>query len=138
MAVSSALPLVPGQHPRVPAWDHISFPMSLQLLEDSNQLLIGYGSGDQVPRIKLMPLEEALALFKDLNLFKDLSRTPVQQQHRTSSSDSTQAAATDPVIGEKEAAKLAGLSPRAQAAAQAAVAAVKEAMQLPHPAGAGG
>jgi hypothetical protein len=36
--VSSALPLVPGKHPRVPAWDHISFPLSLQFLEDTNQV----------------------------------------------------------------------------------------------------
>jgi hypothetical protein len=34
-----------------------------QLLEDSLQLLIGYGSGDQQARLKLMRLADALALF---------------------------------------------------------------------------
>jgi hypothetical protein len=37
--------------------------MSLQLLEDSGQLMIGYGSGDQASRIRFMPLGEALGLF---------------------------------------------------------------------------
>jgi hypothetical protein len=38
--------------------------MSLQLMEETRQLMIGYGSGDQVPRVKVMGLEEVLALFE--------------------------------------------------------------------------
>jgi hypothetical protein len=38
--------------------------MSLQLIEETQQLMIGYGSGDQVPRVKVMGLEQVLALFK--------------------------------------------------------------------------
>jgi hypothetical protein len=38
--------------------------MSLQLLEDTAQLMIGYGSGDQAARLKVMPLAEALDLFQ--------------------------------------------------------------------------
>lgn len=63
-ALSAPIPLVYGKHPRIPAWGHIAFPMSLQLLEETNQLMIGYGSGDQVPRVKLMDLQDALALFE--------------------------------------------------------------------------
>jgi hypothetical protein len=37
--------------------------MSLQLLQESRQLMIGYGTGDQMPRVKVMVLQEALALF---------------------------------------------------------------------------
>jgi hypothetical protein len=47
-ALSAPIPLVSGRHPRIPAWDHIAFPMSLQLMEETQQLMIGYGSGDQV------------------------------------------------------------------------------------------
>jgi hypothetical protein len=38
--------------------------MSLQLIEETQQLMIGYGSGDQVPRVKVMGLEQVLALFE--------------------------------------------------------------------------
>jgi hypothetical protein len=85
--------------------------------------MIGYGSGDQVPRVKLMPLQEVLALFG-----------PQQQQQQQAS------AATDGTLGGKVSGKLTAnsLSPRAQAAAKAAVAAVEEAIGvLPATAAAG-
>ncbi|KAF8057236.1 hypothetical protein HT031_006044 [Scenedesmus sp. PABB004] len=63
LQVSAPLPLVYGPHPRIREWRHIAFPASLQLLEESRQLLIGYGSGDQQPRVALLPLDDALALF---------------------------------------------------------------------------
>lgn len=149
-SVSAALPLIPGQHPRVPAWNHISFPMSLQLLEDTNQLLIGYGSGDQTPRIKLMPLEDALAFFSSSSSDED-SSSKVQRHRRpdlaaadTSGSATAAAAegavevATDAMgVGEKLAGKLSASTARDQSAGQAAVAAVEEAMGLRPAANAG-
>lgn len=65
-ALSAPIPLVAGAHPRVPSWTHISFPMSLQLLEETQQLMIGYGSGDQASRVLFMGLEEALELFNNI------------------------------------------------------------------------
>lgn len=83
--MSAPIPLVPGSHPRIPSWTHISFPMSLQLLEETQQLMIGYGSGDQAPRVKLMGLEEALQLFTHAAL---KARTPeaaaAERNHGTS------------------------------------------------------
>jgi hypothetical protein len=38
--------------------------MSLQLIEESRQLMMGYGSGDQVPRVRVLGLEEVLKLFE--------------------------------------------------------------------------
>ncbi|KAF6264081.1 hypothetical protein COO60DRAFT_1698523 [Scenedesmus sp. NREL 46B-D3] len=63
-ALSAPIPLVYGGHPRMTAWRHIAFPMSLQLMEESQQLMVGYGSGDQVPRVKLMGVEAVMALFE--------------------------------------------------------------------------
>lgn len=62
-SVSAPIPLVSGTHPRVSAWTRISFPLSLQLLKETQQLMIGYGSGDQKSRVRLMGLKEALQLF---------------------------------------------------------------------------
>lgn len=129
-AVSAPLPMVPGKHPRVPAWDHISFPMSLQLLEDSNQLMIGYGSGDQVPRVRFLLLEEALALFDATSRSGSGGSSNQQQATVVAAGAADASAATDPGLAAKLASKLAGYSPRAQAAAQEAVAAVEAAMGL--------
>jgi hypothetical protein len=57
------MPIINGQHPRNPVWTSVSFPMSLDLLPETNQVMIGYGSGDQVPRVKLMAWQEVSALF---------------------------------------------------------------------------
>lgn len=38
--------------------------MSIQLLEETQQLMIGYGSGDQASRVMFMGLEDALKLFQ--------------------------------------------------------------------------
>jgi hypothetical protein len=57
------MPIINGQHPRNPVWTSVSFPMSLDLLPETNQVMIGYGSGDQVPRVKLMTWQEVSALF---------------------------------------------------------------------------
>jgi hypothetical protein len=101
--------------------------MSLQLLEDSDQLMIGYGSGDQVPRVKFMPLSEALALFSSSS-----RRSSSNQQQPGVAGTTATAAATDGGLTSKLDQKLGAnnLSPRAQAAAKAAVAAVEEAMGL--------
>lgn len=134
--VSAAIPLVAGTHPRVPAWDHISFPMSLQLLEDSGQLMIGYGSGDQVPRVKFMPLSEALGLFSGSE--GSSVGNAGEQQQQTAVAGAVDGGGEG--VGGKLAGKLAagglGMSPGAIAAANAAVAAVEEAMGL-RPAAAG-
>eukprot|EP00775_Hariotina_reticulata_P011142 gene11142-11295_t len=50
-ARSKPMPIINGQHPRNPAWTDISFPMSLELIPETNQVMIGYGSGDQWPRV---------------------------------------------------------------------------------------
>lgn len=88
-------------------------PILFLLVSCDLKVMIGYGSGDQVPRVKLMPLEEVLALF-----------SPQQQQQQQAST------ATDGTLGGKVSGKLTAnsLSPRAQAAANAAVAAVEEAI----------
>lgn len=39
------------------------FAMSLDLVRDTYQVLIGYGSGDQVPRIKGMTWDSVAELF---------------------------------------------------------------------------
>lgn len=62
-AVSRAMPIVNAQHPRNPAWTSVSFPMSLDLIMETNQVMIGYGSGDKTPRVKMMPWEDVQALF---------------------------------------------------------------------------
>jgi hypothetical protein len=62
-ARSKAMPILNGQHPRNPAWTAVSFPMSLEIVPETNQVMVGYGSGDQVPRVKLMPWAEVAALF---------------------------------------------------------------------------
>eukprot|EP00882_Tetradesmus_deserticola_P005791 GHRQ01006096.1.p1 GENE.GHRQ01006096.1~~GHRQ01006096.1.p1 ORF type:complete len:462 (+),score=146.26 GHRQ01006096.1:352-1737(+) len=62
-ARSKPMPIINGQHPRNPVWTSVSFPMSLDLLPETNQVLIGYGSGDQVPRVKLMTWQDVSALF---------------------------------------------------------------------------
>jgi hypothetical protein len=91
-------------------------PILFLLVSCDVKVMIGYGSGDQVPRVKLMPLEEVLALF---------SRQQQQQQQQQQAST-----ATDGTLGGKVSGKLTAntLSPRAQAAAKAAVAAVVEAI----------
>jgi len=62
-AASGAMPIVGGQQPRNPAWTDVSFPMSLDLLPDTAQVLVGYGSGDRTPRVLVMPWEDVRALF---------------------------------------------------------------------------
>jgi hypothetical protein len=64
-AASRAMPIVNGQQPRNPAWTDVSFPMSLDLLEDAGQVLVGYGSGDKTPRVLVMTWEEVRALFEE-------------------------------------------------------------------------
>jgi hypothetical protein len=61
--VSAPMPIVNGQQPRNPAWTDVSFPMSLDLLQDAGQVLVGYGSGDKQPRVLVMPWEDVRALF---------------------------------------------------------------------------
>ncbi|KAI8477356.1 MAG: hypothetical protein J3K34DRAFT_397993 [Monoraphidium minutum] len=62
-AVSKAMPIINAQHPRNLAWTSVSFPMSLDLIPETNQVMIGYGSGDKTPRVKMMPWQEVQALF---------------------------------------------------------------------------
>jgi len=62
-AVSKPMPIINSQHPRNPVWTSVSFPMSLDLLPETNQVMIGYGSGDKTARVKMMPWEEVQALF---------------------------------------------------------------------------
>jgi hypothetical protein len=57
------MPIINSKHPRNPVWDQVSFPMSLELIPESNQVMIGYGSGDQIPRVKMMPWEDVAKLF---------------------------------------------------------------------------
>lgn len=57
------MPIINSKHPRNPVWTHVSFPMSLELIPESNQVMIGYGSGDQIPRVKMMPWEDVAKLF---------------------------------------------------------------------------
>jgi hypothetical protein len=57
------MPIINSQHPRNPVWTHVSFPMSLELIPESKQVMIGYGSGDQIPRVKMMPWEDVAKLF---------------------------------------------------------------------------
>jgi hypothetical protein len=57
------MPIINSKHPRNPVWEHVSFPMSLELIPESNQVMIGYGSGDQIPRVKMMPWEDVAKLF---------------------------------------------------------------------------
>lgn len=57
------MPIINSKHPRNPVWTQVSFPMSLDLIPESNQVMIGYGSGDQIPRIKMMPWEDVAKLF---------------------------------------------------------------------------
>jgi len=63
MSVSKPMPIINSQHPRNPVWTHVSFPMSLDLVIETNQVMIGYGSGDQIPRVKMMPYEDVVVLF---------------------------------------------------------------------------
>lgn len=60
---SRAMPIVNGAQPRNPAWTDVSFPMSLDLHEDTATVLVGYGSGDKQARVLAMPWEEVRALF---------------------------------------------------------------------------
>lgn len=62
-ARSKPMPIINSKHPRNPVWEHVSFPMSLDLIPESNQVMIGYGSGDQIPRVKMMPWEDVAKLF---------------------------------------------------------------------------
>jgi hypothetical protein len=57
------MPIINSKHPRNPVWEHVSFPMSLEIIPESNQVMIGYGSGDQIPRVKMMPWEDVAKLF---------------------------------------------------------------------------
>ena len=61
--MSKPMPIINSQHPRNPVWTDVSFPMSLDLIPETNQVMIGYGSGDQIPRIKYMPWQDVQALF---------------------------------------------------------------------------
>jgi hypothetical protein len=63
-AASRPMPIVNGQQPRNPAWTDVSFPMSLDLLQDAAQVLVGYGSGDKEARVLVMPWEDVRALFE--------------------------------------------------------------------------
>lgn len=62
-ARSKPMPVINGQHPRNPVWTDISFPMSLDLIPETNQVMIGYGSGDQWSRVRMMPWQEVSDLF---------------------------------------------------------------------------
>lgn len=62
-SVSKAMPIINAQHPRNLAWTSVSFPMSLDLIPETNQVMIGYGSGDKTSRVKMMPWQEVQALF---------------------------------------------------------------------------
>jgi hypothetical protein len=62
-ARSKPMPIINSKHPRNPVWEHVSFPMSLDLILETNQVMIGYGSGDQIPRVKMMPWEDVAKLF---------------------------------------------------------------------------
>lgn len=62
-ARSKPMPIINSKHPRNPVWTDVSFPMSLDLLPETSQVMIGYGSGDQIPRVKLMSWNEVAALF---------------------------------------------------------------------------
>jgi hypothetical protein len=57
------MPIINSQHPRNPVWTHVSFAMSLDLIPETHQVMIGYGSGDQIPRIKMMPFRDVQQLF---------------------------------------------------------------------------
>jgi hypothetical protein len=35
------MPIINSKHPRNPVWEHVSFPMSLELIPESNQVMIG-------------------------------------------------------------------------------------------------
>jgi hypothetical protein len=37
--------------------------MSLDLIPETHQVMIGYGSGDKTPRVKMMPWPDVQALF---------------------------------------------------------------------------
>lgn len=57
------MPIINAQHPRNLAWTSVSFPMSLDLIPETNQVMIGYGSGDKASRVKMMPWQDVAALF---------------------------------------------------------------------------
>lgn len=40
-ARSKPMPIINSKHPRNPVWEHVSFPMSLELIPESNQVMIG-------------------------------------------------------------------------------------------------
>jgi hypothetical protein len=40
--------------------------MSLDLIPETNQVMIGYGSGDKQARVKMMPWQDVQALFPPL------------------------------------------------------------------------
>lgn len=63
LAVSDPIPLLSSSHPIYSQWTTISFPMSLDLIPETRQVLVGYGSGDKSSRVRLMALEDVLALF---------------------------------------------------------------------------
>ncbi|GBF90891.1 hypothetical protein Rsub_03746 [Raphidocelis subcapitata] len=65
-AMSSAMPIINAQHPRNLAWTSVSFPMSLDLIPETNQVMVGYGSGDKQARVRMMPWQEVQALFPPL------------------------------------------------------------------------
>lgn len=48
--------------------------MSLDLIPETNQVMIGYGSGDQIPRVKIMPWQEVSALFPHMPHGSELVR----------------------------------------------------------------
>lgn len=63
MQISVDIPLVFGPHPRVDKWQRVSFPLSLDLLADQGLVILGYGSGDRVPHVKMLTLREIQSLF---------------------------------------------------------------------------
>jgi hypothetical protein len=64
LEVSEQIPVVSAPHPLNAKWTQVSFPVSLELISETFQVMIGYGAGDQQARIKLMPWADVVSLFK--------------------------------------------------------------------------
>eukprot|EP00775_Hariotina_reticulata_P013001 gene13001-13130_t len=62
-ARSRPIPLLGSKNPWNPAWADVSFPMSLDLINDLYRVVIGYGSGDTVPRVLTLAWSEVRDLF---------------------------------------------------------------------------
>lgn len=61
--LSMDIPLIQSVVPSRP-WLTAAFPLSLELLPESARVMIGYGSGDHVPRVKVLAWDEVDKLFR--------------------------------------------------------------------------